>query len=46
MKKIYRFFEIMFSEKINNAVCWTVLALAGLFIALQFVRYIGRILIL
>lgn len=49
MKKIEGFFywiiDLLFSERVNNVICWTLLALALLFIAFQTTRYTGLIII-
>lgn len=42
---IYWFFDKLFSDKINTAICWILLALAIAFIAFQAVRGINYILI-
>ncbi|WP_418894198.1 hypothetical protein [Limibacterium fermenti] len=41
----YWLFERLFDEKVNNAACWTILALAALFIVFQLLRGLGYILI-
>lgn len=46
MKKLYYWFiDKLFDEKINSIICWTILALAGIFILMQALRGLGYILI-
>ena len=40
---IYWFFDKLFSDKVNNAICWTTIGLTCAFIAFQAVRFVFNI---